>query len=62
MATLTTIGGVASALGPAVEKASKVWWTNLSFIYLFIYFWFREMNSFMVLFIAGNSIGYSKMP
>lgn len=24
MATLTTIGGVASALGPAVEKASKV--------------------------------------
>jgi len=26
MATLTTIGSVASAMGPAVEKSSKVCW------------------------------------
>ena len=30
MATLTTVGGIASAMGPAVEKSSKVYILTLS--------------------------------
>lgn len=32
MATLTTVGGIASAMGPAVEKSSKVCWLLMIFI------------------------------
>ena len=30
MATLTTVGGIASAMGPAVEKSSKVYILTVS--------------------------------
>jgi hypothetical protein len=35
---LTTIGGVASAMGPAVEKSSKVWPLKMiMFLYIYVY-------------------------
>jgi hypothetical protein len=38
MTALTTIGGVASAMGPAVEKSSKVWPLKMiMFLYIYVY-------------------------
>jgi uncharacterized membrane protein YcaP (DUF421 family) len=64
MATLTTIGNVASAMGQAVEKSSKVSEICLAFVFIFqllmLHFLFSKFN-FFEWFIAGHSVGYIEM-
>jgi len=57
MATLTTIGNVASAMGQAVEKASKV----RGFCYAFIFFssWYFSFAVCYIDLIATVYPGYS---
>lgn len=70
MATLTTLGAIASAMGPAVEKSSKVCGHAINMyddIYIYIYiecslkFVTYERNKHMNWLLAGHSVGYIKM-
>lgn len=59
MATLSTFGGVVSAMGPAVEKSSKVQVVqNLNFVFSVF---FLVIDYPIMFFIAGDSVGHIEM-
>lgn len=59
IATLSTVGGVASAMGPAVEKSSKVQFDqNLNFV---VSVFFLVIDYSIMFFIAGDSVGHIEM-
>lgn len=60
MTTLTTIGGVASAMGSAVEKSSKVYELLMDVKNLFILSC-KMLKLFLIWFLSGHSVRYFEM-